>query len=76
MRIFIWILIIVFIWILLLPVNEGFKKPKIKNIKKTITKTANKVGGTIAKVATVGLPASAKSVKKSGKNKRICSVFY
>jgi hypothetical protein len=65
MRIFIWILIIGLVWILLLPVNEGFKKPKIKNIKKSITKTANKVGGTIAKVATVGLPASAKKVLKN-----------
>ena len=44
------------------PIHEGFKKI---NIKKAITKTANKVGGAIAKVATAGLPASAKKVLKN-----------
>jgi hypothetical protein len=46
--------------------EEGFKmkKPKI-NIKKAISKAANKVGGAISKVATAGLPASAKKVLKN-----------
>jgi len=62
MRIFIWILIIGLVWILLMPTHEGFKKI---NIKKAITKTANKVGGTITKIATAGLPADAKKVLKN-----------
>jgi hypothetical protein len=46
--------------------EEGFKmkKPKI-NIKKTIAKTANKVGGAITKVATSGLDGNAKKVLKN-----------
>jgi hypothetical protein len=64
MRIFIWILIIGFIWMILMPIHEGFRRPKI-NIKKTITKTANTVGGTIAKIATAGLPEDAKKVLKN-----------
>ena len=80
MRIFIWILIIVLFWIIITPVNEGLKKIKIKkpeikkpeikkpnlnNIKKTITKVANKVGGAITKVATSGLDSNAKKVLKN-----------
>jgi hypothetical protein len=64
MRIFIWILIIGLFWILIMPVQEGLKKPKI-NIKKTIAKTANKVGGAITKVATSGLDGNAKKVLKN-----------
>lgn len=64
MRIFIWILIIGLVWILIMPVNEGFKKPKI-NIKKSISKVANKVGGAIAKVVTNGLDGNAKKVLKN-----------
>jgi len=65
MRIFIWILIIGLVWILIMPTHEGFKKPKIKNIKKSIAKTANKVGGAVAKVATSGLDGNAKKVLKN-----------
>ena len=75
MRIFIWILIIGLVWIIITPVNEGMKKLKIKkpeikkpnlnNIKKTITKVANKVGGAITKVATSGLDGNAKKVLKN-----------
>jgi hypothetical protein len=65
MRIFIWILIIGLVWILLIPVNEGFKKkPKI-NIKKSISKVANKVGGAVTKIATSGLDSNAKKVLKN-----------
>ena len=62
MRIFIWILIIGLVWILLTPTHEGLKKI---NVKKAITKTANKVGGAIAKIATSGLDANAKKVLKN-----------
>ena len=64
MRIFIWILIIGLVWILIMPVNEGFKKPKI-NIKKSISKVANKVGGAIGKIVTSGLDGNAKKVLKN-----------
>lgn len=62
MRIFIWILIIGLFWILVTPIHEGLKRV---NIKKTISKTANKVGGTITKIATSGLDANAKKVLKN-----------
>ena len=74
MRIFIWILIIGLVWILLTPNREGLKKPKLKNIKKSIakvnvkkaiTKAANKVGKAIEKVATGGMDANAKKVLKN-----------
>ena len=64
MRIFIWILIIGLVCILIMPVNEGFKKPKI-NIKKSISKVANKVGGAIGKIVTSGLDGNAKKVLKN-----------
>lgn len=41
---------------------EGLKK---LNIKKTITKTANKVGGSIAKIATTGMSKNTKLVLKN-----------
>ncbi len=43
---------------------EGLKKKKI-NLKKTITKTANKVGGSIAKIATTGMDSNTKMVLKN-----------
>lgn len=68
MRIFIWILIIGLVWVLLMqtqptqPTHEGFRKI---NIKRSITNTANKVGGTIAKVVTGGMDDNAKKVLKN-----------
>ena len=72
---FIWILIFIFIWVLM-PIHsriEGAKGKKIgksiKGVTKTVTKgvskTANQVGGTIAKIATVGLGPDATKVLKN-----------
>ena len=73
MRIFIWILIIGLVWILATPTHEGLKKV---NIKRSISKTANKVGGTISKIATGGLSENAKKVLKNiGPIKKSISSF-
>ena len=45
--------------------EEGFKFKKKINLKKSISKAANKVGGAISKVATAGLSANAKKVLKN-----------
>lgn len=64
----VWLLITLFIFILLTPQHEGFKKPNLKKIvKKTSTSvanTANKVGSTVSKLATAGLPPSVRNVLK------------
>jgi hypothetical protein len=67
---FLWIIIFIFIWIFL-PIHnhvDGFKgkaKKLGKTISKGISKTANQVGGAIAKIATAGLGPDAQMVLKN-----------
>ena len=76
---FIWILIILFVWVLM-PIHSNIEWIKIKKIGKTITKTAapigktittgvtktaNQVGSSIAKIATASLGPDAQMVLKN-----------
>ena len=89
-RVIIGILIVIFIWILLFSRQQqqqregakGFKKvgksitKTTKTATKAITKTANQVGGEIAKIATMGMSADTKAVLKNlGKISRALNSF-
>jgi hypothetical protein len=64
----VWILITLFIFILITPQQDGFKKPNLKKIAtkttNAVSKAANKIGTTVTKIATAGLPPSVRNVLK------------